>query len=539
MKTPLWAKLALALAVGAFLFLGCLWIEHPGLYYDETLFVAASYPGAGGCAWRKHLFGADTCLMVMPYVGGLKGWLFRGLLELVPASAAAVRVPMLVLAALTIGLFFSFARRACGWKVALASAVLAATDPSFLWTSRLDWGPVVIQRFCLVLGCLLVLGWWGKRRLRNLAAGFFVFGLGVFDKAHFLLLLFALSVTVLVVFRKEAVARVKSPRVAAAGSAFLLGSALFFLYFSQPSSRTPAIALETNWERYHAKYAMLQDTLDGTNFQGWASRVSAERPFEPQDALGRLAYQISGEGLLSRSWMASAVLASLLLLPLSLRSRYRRAVLFSLLFCLFALIPMFLIQSAGSVHHVALVYPFPCLFVAASLAGAIEQVESRLPRTTTAVRLLLPMLILALGVANCRTTVQQHVQLQRFGGTPYWSEAVYTLHESLGSIRAQQIVVLPWGITSQLRLLSKNRLPLTEVPQPNPGTSNTMRVIREWVPEPRTVFVSYASSEVAPHPEVRDLFFDVAAEHGRSPRLRTTVSDLQGRTVYELWEVQQ
>ena len=538
MKTPLWAKLALALAVGAFLFLGCLWIEHPGLYYDEMLFVAASYPGAGGCAWRERLFGADTCLMVMPYVGGLKGWLYRGLLELIPASAAAVRVPMLVLAALTIGLFFSFARRACGWKVALASAVLAATDPSFLWTSRLDWGPVVIQRLCLVLGCLLVLRWWENRRLWNLAAGFFVFGLGVFDKAHFVLLLFALSVTVVVVFRKETIASFKAPRLAAAGLAFLLGSALFFLYFLQPVSRPPEITLETNWERYHAKYAMLRGTLDGTNFQGWASHVSAERPSEPQDAVGRLAYQVSGEGLLSRSWMTSAVLVSLLLLPLSLRSRYRRAVLFSLLFCLFALIPMFLVQSAGSVHHIVLVYPFPCLFVAASLVGANEQVASHLRRTTTAVRLLLPMLILALAVANCRNTVQQHVQLQRFGGTRYWSEAVYALHESLCSITAQQVVVLPWGIANQLRFLSKNRLPLTEVPQPNPGTAYTLRVIGEWVPKPGTVFVSYASAEMAPHPEVRDMFFETAAEQGRSPKLKTTVADLQGRTVYELWEVQ-
>ena len=445
---------------------------------------------------------------------------------------------MLVLAGLTIVLFFSVARRACGWKVALASAVLAATDPSFLWTSRLDWGPVVIQRLCLVLGCLLVLRWWENRRLWNLAVGFFVFGLGVFDKAHFLLLLFALFITVGVVFRKETIASFKAPGLAVAGLAFLFGSAPFFLYFLQPSSRTPAIALETDWERYHAKYAMLQDTLDGTNFQGWASRVSAERPTEPQDALGRLAFQVGGEGLLNRSWMTSAVVASLLLLPLSLRSRYRRAVLFSLLFCLFALIPMFLVQSAGSVHHVVLVYPFPCLFVAASLVRASEQVESWLPRTTTAVRLLLPVVILALAGANCRNTVQQHVQLQRFGGTPYWSEAIYTLHESLGSISAQQVVVLPWGVANQLRFLSKNRLPVTEVPQPNPGTSDTLKIIGKWIPKPGTVFVSYASSEVGPHPEVRDLFFDVAAEHGRSPKLKTTVSDLQGRAVYELWEVQ-
>ena len=311
-----------------------------------------------------------------------------------------------------------------------------------------------------------------------------------------------------------------------------------FLYFLQPFSQPPAITLETNWERYHAKYAMLRGALDGTKFQGWASEVSAERPSEPQDALGRLAYQVSGEGLLSRSWMTSAVVASLLLLPLSLRSHYRRPILFSLLFCLFTVAPMFPIRSAGSVHHLVLMYPFPCLLVAASLAGASEQVESRLRRTTTAVRLLLPLAILALACANCRTTVQQHIQLLRFGGTPYWSEAVYTLHDSLRSIGAQQVVVLPWGIANQLRFLSKNRLPLTEVPQPNPETSHTLKVIGEWIPKPGTVFVSYASSEGEPYPEVRDMFFDTVAALGHSPRLKKTVSDLHGRTIYELWEVQ-
>ena len=172
------------------------------------------------------------------------------------------------------------------------------------------------------------------------------------------------------------------------------------------------------------------------------------------------------------------------------------------------------------------------------LGATSEQVESRLRRTTPAVRLLLPLAILGLALANCRTTVQQHVQLLRFGGTPYWSEAVYTLHESLRSIGAQQVVVLPWGIANQLRFLSTNRLPLTEVPQPNPGTSDTVKVIGEWIPKPGTVFVSYASSEVAPYPEVRNLFFDAVAALGHSPRLKTTVSDLRGRTVYELWEVQ-
>ena len=92
MRTPLWAKVLAVLLLAAFIGLGSLWIDRPGLYYDETLFVLASHPHDNSTiAYTMHFRGRPAALMIDTYWGALKGWLYRPILSLWPGSAAAVR----------------------------------------------------------------------------------------------------------------------------------------------------------------------------------------------------------------------------------------------------------------------------------------------------------------------------------------------------------------------------------------------------------------------------------------------------------------
>ena len=83
--------------IALFVVLGSLWISSPGLYYDEVLFLQASYPRDDvPIAYTMHIRGRPVALMLISYLGALKGWVYAPLLRLFPPSAALVRLPMLL-----------------------------------------------------------------------------------------------------------------------------------------------------------------------------------------------------------------------------------------------------------------------------------------------------------------------------------------------------------------------------------------------------------------------------------------------------------
>ena len=171
MTTPRRAHLLALLITAAFVGLGSLWIAWPGLEYDEARFVVASYPSPDvQAAYTMHFRGRPVVLMVVSYMGALKGWLYIPIPKAWPPSAALVRLPMLLVGAAGLYCFYHFARRAFGTTAALAALALAATDPIYLFTTRLDWGPVAIQHFCLLGGCLAFLKWWQQRRASRRSA---------------------------------------------------------------------------------------------------------------------------------------------------------------------------------------------------------------------------------------------------------------------------------------------------------------------------------------------------------------------------------
>ena len=90
-----------------------------------------------------------------------------------------VRLPMVLVGAVTILVFYKWAGIFAGPRGALLAAVLLATDPTFLLTDTFDWGPVALQHLLVVSGCFLI----ARGRL---CWGAFLFGLALWNKAIFL-----------------------------------------------------------------------------------------------------------------------------------------------------------------------------------------------------------------------------------------------------------------------------------------------------------------------------------------------------------------
>jgi predicted membrane-bound mannosyltransferase len=191
------------LAVGfciIYVALASAWISEMGIQTDEALFGAGIYPplAPGVELWGKH-----RPLMVMTYVGCVKSYIWKPIVRNLGASPATVRLPAVLIGALTLCLFYLLLRRTLGVRTALAGTALLAADATFIVTTRWDWGPVAIQHLCLVGGVLSIVRFTEDRRLRWLALGCFLFGLGLWDKALFAWSLIGLGVATLVVFPRR------------------------------------------------------------------------------------------------------------------------------------------------------------------------------------------------------------------------------------------------------------------------------------------------------------------------------------------------
>jgi 4-amino-4-deoxy-L-arabinose transferase-like glycosyltransferase len=162
-------------------------LDRPGLEYDETNFVPASLGGSNPSQGFVSTRFAGVPVMVMPYIGALKSWLYAPLLAGHQGSPWLVRLPVVLIGLLTLVVLWLLSRRLLGPVPAALVVFLAASAQGFLWTTRVDWGPNAIAALCRVslLSCLLLLVRRGHARYA--AACCLVLALGVFNKQDFVL----------------------------------------------------------------------------------------------------------------------------------------------------------------------------------------------------------------------------------------------------------------------------------------------------------------------------------------------------------------
>ena len=505
-----------------FLFLGALWIDQPGLYYDEVFFVWASYPDPEpGSSGYFEILGRPMKLMVVPYTGALKGWIYRILFQVFPGSAATARLPVLLLGAATILLLYGLICRVADRRVALVAALLAAADSTFLLTTRLDWGPVAIQRFSLLAGCCLLVRWHRAGHRAYLAAGFFVFGLGAFDKLSFLWLLAALAAVTLALFPKLVLRRQTVSWAALAAVTFLIGFMPVILYYAQPSAERSPLALDWDSGSWQRKVGMLQGTLDGTAVPNAIVMPGATGRGLRVSGLERAISLVGGPE--RPALFFPALLVAVCLLPLTLRSSCRKLAAFSAGYCVLAWAIMFLVQEAGAVQHLVLVYPFPHVFVAASAFGIMERVRRAGFRRF--LRAILALALLLIVVDGVRLALGFHVRLARQGERAVWSSAIYDLHESLLKMRPFLTVALDWGIGAQIRFLSRARTPIHEW-----WSTTTAPDLPSLLKEPDVLYLGFVENPGVPGQT--PLFQELVRSRGYDLERVATIADRAGRPMY-------
>jgi hypothetical protein len=502
-----------------FVLAGSLWIWRPSIQQDEALFAAGIYPPfmPENCV---RLFKREVPLMVMTYVGTLKAVLYRFLVfPFFDPTAASVRIPALLIGAASVWLFFRLMLRTLGTRAALIGTALLATDVSYLLTIRWDWGPVALQHLCLIGGVLAIVRFWRDKSPRWLAAGFFIFGLGMWDKALFSWSIAALGIATIAVFPRFARELLKPRNAAIAIIAFLVGALPLLAY----NLRRDWITFRTNTRLSTVdltyKAALVWDTLEGSSLFGTIMRDDWDGPIvEPRTAGERAIVRLTQLGGMPRSSYAGWLLVlSLTLIPFA-RAHWR-AIAFALIFSLVLWAQMASVDQGGTgTHHTVLLWPAPAFIVGAALDGFAKRL-----RAGSAIA------VLAVGItciSNLLVIGTHYTNLIRNGAVPAWTEALWPVVDALKKDRPTQLVLLEWGFFDNVKLLTRGQLPLAILNVT--GGTNDIAYARSRFTEPGVWFISHAPGYEM-EPESLKRFLDFMTAEGFQPADVGIFNDLNGR----------
>jgi hypothetical protein len=528
--TNLSTRIQIFTACCLFILTGLAVIPYLGIQNDEALFASPLFIFNP----KEFCFAAfhrQIPLMVMTYIGTLKSAIYIPIFKIFGGNVWSTRVPMLLTGTATIFFFFKLARRVAGPVAAAIAGFLLATDPIFMLTDTVDWGPVALSQFFLVTGCYLIVrfGSLSSNSMRDLALGFILFGLGLWNKALFLWILAGLgagSVLLIPEIRKLWTWK----RAIVATVAFLFGASPFVMFNIRQRNATLSSSAHFNSAAIAmAKFPVVEATLDGSGLLGYFTVEDfAAAPQKPASSVrGRVAVWVHDkfgdhrhDGLLYASGIA------LLLVPLWWR---RRAAWFSMVFMAVVWVQMAFTADAGAaVHHVVLLWPFPHLLIGIALAS--------LPWRTliwagAAVLIAMNLLVLDKYIAD----------FERNGAGQVYSDAFFGLSRAVPAATDEdhRVWIMDWGMLNSLALTHEGRLNLRSGDPPfytdHPDEAQE-KDIEYMLHDEGALFVGYMPAfEV--NRGVRGRVEARVALEGMAKRVRGVIRDSNGREVFEIYQI--
>ena len=320
---------------------------------------------------------------------------------------------------------------------------------------------------------------------------FFLLGLGLWDKAVFAWVLFGLAIATAAVFPRDVRKHLSRANVAVAGLAMLAGALPLVIYnIARPLETLRANARLERVELLD-KAVLLERTMDGYAMFGFLTADEpGPKPGQPNHWYQSLSLAASRwTGHPHHNAMMVAAIASVLSLIFLWKSPARQPILFGLIACAGAWLPMVLTAGAGvAAQHSILLWPFHLIPIAAVLA----QIPSP----------VVPALVTALLCgSNLAVTNQYYADLIRNGPAVRWTDAMDPLHRYLTDLHARRIVAADFGIMETMNLLSEGELPM--------DYADTGSDLGTMLRDPSNVFVTHSPGFVF-HPEARAALEDLA-----------------------------
>ena len=432
-----WMPRLILLAAGAyFVVMAGRWIASPGLEYDELLFVnAATGEPTNGMFVQRRILGVPV--LILGYTGALKAYLYYPIFQIFGVSPQTVRWPNILASLVTLALTYRVARFSFGRPVSTMVVLVMSVDPTFIYLSKFDYGPVVLMMVLKLTALLFALRAMSTGSSRYLWGMVAACALGVFDKLNFFWFLFALAAAGGMLFRTELRemwqrdrARLVLPlaMLALTGLVTLVRSIHVAAGWNKALSFTPL-------ERLHFVANLYTSTMNGQLLYLWVTNrtLAAKSLMNPMLMLGVA-------GMVVASLRAARRAGGVERIPFQERVLICHLLIFALIAGQILFTPM-----AYGPHHIMVLYPFQ-LFV--TFGGVVGVAGMWGTAVTAAVLVASGLNVGAAYERNFRPTAEF---------TPHWSPVIYQLVDFLNHHPAERITSVDWGLHNQVWALGTSR----------------------------------------------------------------------------------
>jgi hypothetical protein len=437
-----WAYVLLMACV--FIVLASYSINHPGLYYDEALFVNAA-TGATQSDLFVHRRVLGVPVMLMSYIGALKAWIYYPIFKIFDISIASIRFPAILLGAASIILLYWYVSQQFSKVAAVIFLALAAIEPSTIFHSRLDWGPTALMMvfrggLFVSLGLFLKTGEKQYLRLAVLCCA-----IGIFDKLNFVWIALAGGVSA-VVFYPE---RFNIPLISRLGTQKLLilvsaGVILIFIALTvratggaNPTGELGFTDIVFRWNQFFSLFAM---TVAGTGVYDFV--ITGSNPARSHHAIA----------------LTAGAIASIFGITVGLRSNLIRpqALGFLVLFAFLLAAQIFITRKATGPHHFATLAPLWLVFFSIGIWSLIEGLKPfRWPLGFAAGAVLTS----GLTVTSIMVDLGYHRGFRNININPLWSVTSGDLVQRIGTLaKVGAVVAVDWGVATNVQAISNNEL---------------------------------------------------------------------------------
>jgi hypothetical protein len=425
--------LIVGLLVAVRIVIGLIQISRPGLQNDEVLFVNAATLGIPHLFIQYQVLGIPV--MVFPYIGALKSWLYIPVFAAFGESPMSIRLPAELITTAGLVLLYPAVRSLVNRPVALLTFALLCFDNTLFWLTRDDVGPSAVEFFLKCAGIFFAYRLGRNGRLRWLALLVLALALGAFNKLNFI---WVVNAVALVSIGPVLASRAQLRRRPAAAAIWIGGLVVIYAAFGSyyltqhigliNASHHHGPVLSHTWPRW---VSGIEALLSGTWFYSYALAGMEPRVLIAY-VLGVLFIVGGLASLLSKRWANSAV-ASMTLITLLIN------------------VQMLVTYAATAGWHYISIYPF--VFVVASYGAWTLARAVRLSWRKAAV--LMTAVAVAFFAYDGALMAKYFHTLNgepRFSG---WSPAIYKLSDYLRR-QSGTIIAVDWGITPPLFALDPN-----------------------------------------------------------------------------------
>jgi hypothetical protein len=398
----------------------------------------------------------------------------------------------------------------------------------------------------LKMGCLCLLARWLANGSRaTLAAAAFLFGLGLWDKANFLWFLAGLGATVVLLWPRETIQRLRANRAsfAIAAIALLIGVAPLIGYNLKRSGATwrEHGRLEARW----SKLLQAKGTFDGT--------FMAVLTVEDHLAISPPAHDVTWAGManlmfrlgrLRKTIILPLLALAVLLLPVNLWLLHHhgatRRLLFPLLLSLLIYACMFVTFEGGaSAHHLIMLQPFPLLFLASSLWTPAETAGHAAALGQALAAAAVAITVAAVAV-NFSVNARHLAIYTRTGGTAQFTDAVYRLVPYLAQHPEQKLFAIDWGFSTPVAFVGwRSKLDVDDFffslnAPSDPGHAGQVHRLGELMQDPNNVFLLHTPQRTLLPLPAREFF--ALADGGIAMQQVAYFTERSGEMVYEIYQ---